>query len=140
MVTMNSTEVRKNWSLTLDTVIREKPVYVKRTRDNVAILNQNTLNEILSAYLFLAKQYTESDGSITLSAIDLDIAVNAGNLDDAKMELAKDIKEYSEDFYNDFSTWSAARNRKKHIPYVLKALTLETKVLAEEIICQNGEN
>ena len=33
-----------------------------------------------------------------------------------------------------------ASNRKKHIPYVLKALTLETKVLAEEIICQNGEN
>ncbi len=139
-MTMNATEVRKNWSLTLDTVIREKPVYVKRTRDNVAILNQDTLNDILSAYLFLAKQYTEADGSITLSAVDLDIAVNAGNLDDAKMELAKDIKEYSEDFYNDFSTWSAALNRKKHIPYVLKALTLETKVLAEEIICQNGEN
>ena len=139
-MTMNATEVRKNWSLTLDTVIREKPVYVKRTRDNVAILNQDTLNDILSAYLFLAKQYTEADGSITLSAVDLDIAVNAGNLDDAKMELAKDIKEYSEDFYNDFSMWSAARNRKKHIPYVLKALTLETKVLAEEIICQNGEN
>ena len=31
----NATDVRKNWSITLDKVSHERPAYVKRTHDNV---------------------------------------------------------------------------------------------------------
>ena len=36
---LNATEVRKNWSVTLDQVAHERPAYVKRTHDNVAIVS-----------------------------------------------------------------------------------------------------
>ncbi len=39
MNVLSATDVRKNWSLVIDNVVREKPVYVKRTRDNVALIN-----------------------------------------------------------------------------------------------------
>ena len=140
MLTINATDVRKNWSMTLDTVIREKPVYVKRVRDNVAIINQSTLDIILSSFKFHAKKYNEDDGSITLSANDLDIAVNAGDEDSAKNALAREIKEYAEDFYKEFALWSSAPNRKGHIPLVLKAISMSVDKIEEEILCQNGEN
>jgi hypothetical protein len=137
---LNATDVRKNWSLTLDRVAREKPAYVKRTHDNVAIVSVSMLNTILSGYSFITNKYKEDDGSITLSAVDLDIVVNDVDEETAKIRLAEYIKEYAEDFYDEYPVWSAAPNRKSHIPYVFKALTLDTAEIAEEIVCRNGKN
>ena len=75
--------------------MREKPVYVKRTRDNI-----DTLNEIMSAYRFYAKSFKEDDGSITLSTIDMDIVVNERDEESAKKRLAAYIKEYAEEYFN----------------------------------------
>ena len=137
---LSATDVRKNWSVTLDSVIHERPAYVKRTRDNLAIINIDTLNEILAGYVFTAKKYKEKDNSVTLSADDLDIAVNAKDEKQARLALAADIKEYAEDYYDHFSAWSMAPNRKQHIPYVLKALSLNEAMIAEGIVCQDGKN
>ena len=135
-----ATDVRKNWSLTLDSVVRERPAYVKRTHDNVAIIDVTTLNSILAGYKYNAKKIKEKDGSITLSLCDIDIVVNDRDEDSAKKRLAEDIKEYAEDFYNEFSLWASAPNRKSHIPYVIKALTLDTEEISEDIVCLNGKN
>ncbi|MBQ7564328.1 MAG: hypothetical protein IJT16_10100 [Lachnospiraceae bacterium] len=137
---LNATDVRKNWSVTLDTVIHEKPVYVKRTRDNLAILNTDTLYEVLSGYKYAFHKYFEDDNSVTLSTETLDLVVNAQNEEQAKTELAAEIKEYAEDFYDHYATWSAAPNRKAHIPLVLKALLLDESSIREELECQGGKN
>ena len=121
----NATDVRKNWSITLDKVSHERPAYVKRTHDNVAIVSVSTLNLMLS---------------VTLSAVDLDIVVNEENEQAAKRRLAEYIKEYAEEFYEEYPLWSKAPNRVGHIPYVFKALTLDTNEIEKAIICQDGKN
>lgn len=140
MKTINATEVRKNWSAMLDSVVHDRPVYVKRTHDNIAMINLDLLREVLSAYTFTADKYTEKDGSITLSAVNLDLATNGKTEALAKKALASEIKEYAEDFYNEFALWSSAPNRKPHIPYVLKALSLTSEQLEEEIVCRVGKS
>ncbi len=140
MDTMKATDVRKNWSVTLDSVVHNRPVYVKRTHDNIAMINLDILKEVLSAYIFSAKKYKEADGSITLSLEQLDLAVNEKDEKLAKEMLAKEIKDYSEDYYSEFSYWSSAPNRKGHIPYVLKALSLSLDQIEEEIECHDGKN
>ena len=100
---LNATDVRKNWSVTLDNVAHEKPAYIKRTHDNVAIFSINTLNMILAGYHFNAKKFKEEDGSVTLSAVDLDIVVNEADEKTAKLRLAEYIKEYAEEFYSDYA-------------------------------------
>ena len=137
---LNATDVRKNWSVTLDKVAHERPAYVKRTHDNVAIISFSTLNLMLAGYHFCAKKFKEKDGSITLSAVDLDIVVNEANEQAAKRRLAEYIKEYAEEFYEEYALWSKAPNRVGHIPYVFKAITLDTEAIEEEIICQDGKN
>ena len=136
---INATDVRKNWSVTVDNVAHERPAYVKRTHDNVAIFSINTLNLMLAGYHFNAKKYKEKDGSVTLSSVDLDIVVNDVNEEAAKRRLAEYIKEYAEEFYYEYSYWSKAPNRQSHIPYVFKALTLDTETVMEDIVCRNGK-
>ena len=140
MTTVSATDVRKNWSTTLDTVVRERPVFVRRVRDDVTIIDRSTLDNVLSFFDLSAHRYIEDDGSLTLSSVDLDLAVNAPDEESARMALAKEIKEYAEVFYNDFALWSKAPNRKKHVPFVLKALTLNETEIAEEIICLDGRS
>ena len=137
---LNATDVRKKWSVTLDSVVHEKPVYLKRTHDNIAMLNIDTLNGLLSAYHYYADTFGEEDGSVTLSAKDLDLVVNEKNEALAKRALASEIKEYAEEYYNEFQIWSAAPNRRGHIPFVLKALSLNEQDIERDIICQNGRS
>ena len=113
---LNATDVRKNWSVTLDSVLHERPAYIKRTRDSVALVNMETMKEILRGYSFEATEYSEDDGSITLSLIDMDIVVNAPDEKEARDRLAVDIKEYAEEYYDNYSIWSVSPNRKKRRP------------------------
>ncbi len=136
---LNATDVRKNWSVTLDSVLHERPAYIKRTRDSVALVNMETMKEILRGYSFEATEYSEDDGSITLSLIDMDIVVNAPDEKEARDRLAVDIKEYAEEYYDNYSIWSVSPNRKKHIPYVLKALIYDISDIEKEIVCHVGK-
>ena len=141
MFTINATDVRKDWSRTIDMAVREKPVFINRTRDDLILADTNTLVELLNVYSFTAQKYVEDDGSITLSLNEIDLIENAKNESDAKLLLAESIIEYAGEFYNNFALWSSAPNRKKHIPYILKALILEDAVrIGALIICQTGEN
>ena len=71
----------------------------------------------------------------------MDLVANGITEKDAKQNLAGEISEYAEEFYEDFHYWSSTPNRKKHIPYVFKALILDDiEKIGEEIKCQVGKN
>lgn len=92
------------------------------------------MEELLSAYSYSAVQMEEEDGSITLALNEIDLVANGKDENEARLALASDILEYAEDFYNDFSYWSSAPNRKEHIPYVFKALFVgNVKKIGESI-------
>lgn len=140
MLTMNATDVRKNWSQILDTVAREKPTFIKRTRDYMVLVNEDTFSDILSTYKFSAIKFIENDGSVTLSMNEIDLAENAPTEAEAKEQLAQAILDYALDFYDDFAYWSRAANRRAHVPYVLKALLLDDiHKIGECISCRAGE-
>ena len=141
MLEMNATDVRKEWSSVIDSVVRDKPKIIKRTRDRMWISNLETMVEILDGYHFTAEQFVEEDYSITLSLNEIDLVENAGTVEECKKKLAESIMEYSWEYYNNYSYWHQAPNRKKHVPYVFKALIMDDTVkLGDSIICQNGKN
>ena len=141
MLTVNATDVRKNWSAVSDSVIRERPSFIKRTRDYMMLSNIELMQDILSVYNFTANRYTESDGSITLSLNEIDLVENAETEALAKEKLASAILEYSHDFYEDYKYWSSSPERKGHIPYIIKAIILDdSERIGECIQCQDGKN
>jgi len=137
---LNATDVRKNWSLTLDSVVREKPAYIKRTRDEIAMMDVRMLSYLLRIYEFVADKFIEPDGSVTLSLRNMDLVVNAATKEDALEQLAIEIVEYAEEYYDEFALWSSATNRQNHMPYVIKALTMDRETIKESIICLDGKN
>lgn len=141
MLVMNATDVRNDWSTVTETVIREKPAFIKRTRDHMVLMNITMLESLLTPYTFTAQSFVETDGSITLSLDQIDLIENGKTEAEAKQELAKAIIDYAEDYYNQFSVWNAAPNRKAHFPYVLKSLILnDPKEIGELIQCQAGKS
>lgn len=141
MLTINSTDVRRDWSLVVDQVIREKPKFIKRTHDYMMLSDVRFLEVLLSGYSFSAELFVEEDGSITLSLNEIDIVENGNSEEEVKQKLAQSIIDYAEDFYSDFQYWGSAPNRMLHIPYVFKALILDdVKKIGEQIKCQDGKN
>lgn len=141
MLMEQATAVRKEWSAVCDSVIHEKPKFIKRTRDKMWFSNLETMSEILSAYKFTADKYIEEDGSVTLSLNEIDLVENDENEQAARLALGKAILEYSVDYYNDYALYSHSPNRKGHIPYIFKALILDDpELIGENIQCQDGKN
>lgn len=141
MFTINATDARKNWSQIIDNAVREKPQFIKRTRDCMVLANETMFADMLSVYGFSATEFVETDGSVTLSCNELDLAENAATQEEAKLKLAQSILDYATDFYNDFPLWSSAPNRKTHIPYILRALLLDDiHKIGACISCQAGKN
>ena len=139
MFAINATQARNEWSSVVDTVIREKPQFIKRTRDHMVLLNLETLETLLAAYTFNADMFVESDGSVTMSLKEIDVAENGADNDKARLKLAKAILEYAEDYYNNFAYW-AKGERKAHLPYVFKALIInDVEKLGRLIKCRYAE-
>ena len=138
MLAIKATKARNEWSSVVESVIREKPAFIQKTRDYLFLSDMSVLEKILSAYSFHAEIMNEDDGSVTLTLDEIDLAENAPDIRCAVSALSRAILEYSEDFYNEFTYWSRG-SRKLHIPYVLKALILNDIVKIGELIkCRRG--
>ena len=140
MYSINATTARKEWSAVVDTVIREKPLFIKRTRDLMVLAKLDTFEALLDAYTFHADVFVESNGSVTMSLKEIDIAENGADKNEARHKLANAILKYAEEYYGDFVYW-ARGDRKSHIPYVFKVLILNDPKKIEELIkCRNVES
>ena len=141
MLMEQATNVRKEWSAVCDSVIHEKPKFIKRTRDKMWLSSLETMKNILDIYQFTAQKWIEEDGTVTLSLNEIDLVENGENEDAARFKLAQSILEYSVDYYNNYAVYSQSANRKSHIPYIFKALIIDdAKQIGEIIQCQDGEN
>ena len=136
MVVEQATAVRKEWSSVCDSVVREKPHFIKRTRDELVLTSYATMLSLLQGYHFTATECKESDGSVSLALHEIDLVVNGLTVELAKKEMGEAILEYAEEYYENFSLYSNTPNRKDHVPYVMKALLIrKSELIGEEIVC-----
>ena len=141
MLMEQATTVRKEWSAVCDSVIHEKPKFIKRTRDKMWFSNLETISELLEAYYFTATKYVESDNSVTLSLNEIDLVENGKDDQEARLNMGRAILEYALDYYNDYEIYSHSPNRNKHIPYIFKALIIDNPEKIGDILqCQDGKN
>lgn len=141
MIMEQATTVRKEWSTICDSVIHEKPKFIKRTRDKMWFSNLETMIEILEAYHYTAQKYVEDDGSITLSLNEMDLVENGKNEKEARLNLAQSILEYALEYYDNYQLYAHSLNRKAHMPYVFKALIIDNpETIGDMIQCQDGKN
>ncbi len=136
----NASDVRKNWSMTIDSVVHDRPAFINRTHDYVTMLESNLLLSMLSDYKFHITFESEDDGSITGYVEELELVENAPTKQSCIVKLVDAMKDYAADYYQDFNYWSTGKNRSHHIPYVIKILLSNDDLISEDIICQNGKS
>lgn len=140
MVSVNATDVRKNWSTYLDNV-RNKPIFIKRTHDFSALMDIKSLKLVLRYVPITYSKVTDKDGSIVISSNDMDVVSTGKDEQEALLNFTSDLVEYAQEFYDEFEFWSSAPNRTKHIPMVLRILTADNSQEVEDmLVCQNVQN
>lgn len=140
MFTIRSSDARKDWSGVMDSVIRRKPAFISRTRDCMMLSSTDTIYELVSGVMYVADEYWEEDGTVTLSLHDMDIIANGPDIDSAKKLLVRNIMEYAEEYYSEYELYYSAPNRKRHLPYIMKALTAKNpEELEEAVLCHPGK-
>lgn len=141
MLMEQATDVRKDWSSVCDSVIRDKPKFIKRTRDKMWFSNLEIMAEILQAYNFTARRFIEDDGSVTLSLNEIDLVENGADDKEVRLNMANAIMDYSLEYYDNYALYSSSPNRRKHIPYIFKALIADNpEKIGDMIQCQDGKN
>ena len=103
-------------------------------------VSTKTLQKFLEPLKFNISFFEEEDGSFTGTLEELDLIENAPSKKECLFSLLEAMKEYAQDFYNEFSLWSSAPNRKSHIPYILKILSSSDSQLIGDIICRSGKS
>lgn len=136
----SASEVRKEWSNTIDTVIREHPVFIQRTRDHLILLDLSTLKLAFENLRFTLVFYSEENGSVTCVEDSLNLIENAPTKEACIDRMIDAMRDYANDYYNEFSFWAKAPNRRGHIPYVLKVLSSTDAEIREDIICRDGKS
>jgi len=79
-------------------------------------------------YQLNAELFEERDGSITLGMREIDLCVNAPSKEQAVRLLAADLLEYAQEYCQQIHLWHSAPNRKPHLPYVLRVLSLKIRM------------
>ena len=139
MMEMNATQVRREWSTVVDSVIREKPAFIKRTRDRMLLSDIHIIEGLLEQYTFNAELILEENGTTTISLDEIDLIENGDNEQEAILKMAYGILDYSIEYYQEFGLWYSATNRKHHLPYVFKALILnDINKIGDLIKCRHG--
>ncbi len=88
---------------------------------------------------FTAEKFVEEDGSVTPSLDEMDLVENAESEEKARIELAKSILEYANEYYENYEQYRNSPNRRRHLPFIDKALELNNPAKIEEnILCREG--
>jgi len=122
MQTIQATQVRNSFSTVIDTVVREKPVMFKRNRDNLMLMSDTQVLDLVQQCSFKAVYIREDDGSTTATLDGFDLVVNARDPEQANDELADELIEYAQDYFDQFQLYYSSKNRKQHFPYILRVL------------------
>lgn len=141
MLTINATDVRKDWGGFIDSVVRDKPKMIKRSRDLIVAMSLDMLREILKIDKLHVQLMPEDDGSVSGVIEELDLTANSSDEEKVVQELAKEAFEYANEYYDDFSYWHSAPNRRGHLATVLALLVCDPHNVAKELfICQVGKS
>lgn len=138
---INSTEVRKNWSSFLDSVIRERPQAIKRNRDFIFALNERQLRQLVKEYTFKVLLDEDQEEQIWIAELEgFDLVSHGKNKEEALQDLLNQLWDYAHEYFRDFETMYAAPNRKNHFPYVLNIILHDSQEQVRNMLeCQVGE-
>lgn len=118
----NSTEIRKNWSETIDLAVRKHPVFIKRNRDLLALLNVKHLEKLLCEHnIYVTVEYTDK-GTYAAEIPVFGIFIKADTITGISDSAVNKITEFCNNYFDDLDININLPDRASLFPYVLKVI------------------
>jgi len=138
----SATEVRKNFSECIDRAVHDRPQFVNRTRDGVVVIGERFFDDLLASAVIHCTITKDEDGTAFVTNGELSDLIGSGETEAAAIrDLATQLVEYAAEYYENYALYSRSPNRKRHLPYVLRILTLgEPDAVREILVCQSGKS
>lgn len=135
---VSATNARRQWSSFFSRAIHGHwPVLIERGRDERGLLiGSDELELLLSHYEFHPEALFEED-AVSIWLPELALYGRGLSFDDARSDLAEEVREYVDEYMADADLYLRAPNRAGHFPYVLRAFvadstdSLQTVLFAE---------
>ena len=134
-----SSNVRKNWSETIDYAVRNKPVFIERTRDELTLINNQTLLAVLNHIPMHVLVEKEEDGSVTMTGKEIEVVENAPTRKECLDRIVDSLVDFSGDFYDDYEYWTSDPARQEQIPFVMKCLLTDRETLKRSLVFRDGK-
>ena len=120
---LNATDVRADFSKFIDCVVHEKPRVFRRNRDTIMSFSAQHILDLLSTNQISMEFDKEDDGRYYGSLKQMgDIIGEGDTVEELRRDLAVQLVEYAQDYYDDFTRYYNASNRRSHLPFVLLTL------------------
>lgn len=122
---MKVTEARTNYSTVLESVVRVRPQPIQRLRDTIFWISADHMALMLKSYRLTLRIRPDGVNQYIGVFDELDIMDSAPTVEQLKNDLAQALKEYAEEYYENFELYVKSPNRQAHLPYVWRILMQE---------------
>lgn len=138
---ISSSEVRKNFSETINNAIYSKPQLIRRNKNDMVLAGKDlvfSMLENLRIKVTIRKDrntfYTEND---TLE----DIVGWGSTREEAINDFINYLDVYAHEYYSNFELYSKTERGKKDLPYVFRVICSSSiEDIKGMLICQDGKN
>jgi hypothetical protein len=97
--------------------------------------------ELVSDVKFEMVQYTEDDGSVTLSLEGYDLVVNGEDVEVALDIMSRDLREYALEYYENIDFWGSDQQRRAQLKSILRILlATDDQELRKSFQCRVGRS
>lgn len=134
MKKINITEARKEMSDFFDSVIHEKPLILKRRKNEAVLIEKELLRLFLIDSKIEVKSEQDKDKNIILWAHKLNVWGKGETKKDAVADLCKNLFDYANNVYNNFMFYFYGQNIKELLGYILNILLCEEEKDVENIL------
>ena len=136
----NATDVRKEFSETINSALYIKPQFIKRNRNILLLLSDDLIVELLST-IKLDVVVEKNKGLYIVYSNEIDNLLASGNTQEEAIDnYCLELYEYACQYYEEYNLYSSSPNHKSNLAYVLRVLCLNDVAEIKGMIkCQVGK-
>lgn len=138
---ISSSEVRKNFSDTINNAIYSKPQLIKRNKNDVMLISKDTVFDMLENLRIKLVIKKDKNTYYTENEVLEDIIGWGNTKQEAIDDFIKFLDIYAHDYYDNFQVYSKTERGKKDLPYVFRVIcSTSLEDIKSMLICQDGKN
>lgn len=138
---INSSDVRKNFSETINNAIYSKPQLIRRNRNDVLLVGKDLVFNMLEKLRINVRLIKDDNTYFTQNDVMEDIIGWGNTQEEAIDDFINNLDVYAHEYYSNFEFYSKTERGKNDLPYIFRIIcSTSIDDVKGMLICRNGKN